>query len=1197
MSVDRSPPSIVVRGTEILPTDPPRVRLQKIARVTLDSMVQFVGLLDAHGTVIEINKVALDAVGIKLSDVEGQPFWTTFWWQVSPEINQLLRDSIARAAQGEFVRWDTEIYGRAGGKVTIVIDASLMPVKDDDGNVVYICAEGRDITEKKAQERELAQKNIELQALLERVRELDKIKTQFFSNVSHEFRTPLTLMLGPLDQLLETNPDQLSAATRDQLEVVNRNGLRLLRLVNTLLDFSRIEAGRAKATYRATDLASLTCDLASVFRSAVERAGLKLIVDCSPLSEPAYVDRDMWEKVILNLLSNAFKFTFAGEITVTMRQIGRDVVTSIQDTGTGIPTAEIPKLFERFYRVENAQGRTHEGSGIGLALVQELVKLQGGSISVDSQLGEGSVFQIRMPLGKAHISKDQIDEADHTATTSTRASAYVEEALRWLPETEGAASASDSSSRLNTTATPVVCADVPPKVLIADDNADMRQYLARILAPHYRIETAADGRAALTAAKNDPPDLIVTDVMMPQMDGFQFLAAVRGDETLKATPTILLSARAGEESRIEGLQAGADDYLVKPFAAKELLARVAAHLHATKLRQEATEALRTSEERYRALTKAGSDVVYRMSPDWSEMRHLVGREFIADIHEPSKTWVEKYIHPQDRPEVVEAIREAIRTKGVFELEHRVLRVDGTMGWILSRAIPILDSQGNIVEWFGAATDVNARRQAEAALKQQRRVYEAILTNTPDFAYVIDIDHRFMYANENLLKMWGRSWNDTIGKRFAELGYEPWHAVMHDREIDQVIATRQPIRGEVPFHGSFGRRIYDYIFVPVFGPNGEVEAIAGTTREADRRKDEFLATLAHELRNPLAPIRNSIQILSLSAPGDSTTERVCEMMERQVNHMVRLVDDLMEVSRITRGAFELRKEQTTLAAIVRSAIDTNTPAIEAAGHQLSVTLPDEAVPIIGDPVRLSQVISNLLSNAARYTDPGGRIWLNAETTADAIIIRIRDNGIGIPAEALPLVFEMFMQVERSTERSQGGLGIGLTLVKRLVEMHGGKVSVRSDGPGQGSEFTVSLPKSVQPTEPFGSSPTQLGQAAFKHRVLVVDDNEDAATSLGMLVKIHGADVQVAHDGPTALALMEARGSDLVFLDLGMPGMDGFEVARRARLIPGYENVVLVALTGWGQEDDRKRTRAAGFDHHLVKPVGITELQAMFATVER
>lgn len=363
-------------------------------------------------------------------------------------------------------------------------------------------------------------------------------------------------------------------------------------------------------------------------------------------------------------------------------------------------------------------------------------------------------------------------------------------------------------------------------------------------------------------------------------------------------------------------------------------------------------------------------------------------------------------------------------------------------------------------------------------------------------------------------------------------------------------------------------------------------------EADRRKDEFLATLAHELRNPLAPIRNSLHILRMTAHNDATAERVCEMMERQVNHMVRLVDDLMEVSRITRGLIELRKEETDLGAILSSAVETSKPLITAADHQLAITIPQEYIPLHGDAVRLSQIFANLLNNAAKYTDRRGQIWLSARREGNEVVVSVRDNGIGISAPMLPKVFEMFMQADRSTNRSQGGLGIGLTLVKRLTEMHAGTISVQSEGPGQGTEVIVRLPvAALQPDRTKQPSVSQKPTSLPQRRVLVVDDNEDSAASMGMLLNFLGTDVQVAHDGPTALAIIESYRPDVVLLDIGMPGMDGFEVARQVRQRVDFNNIMLIALTGWGQTEDRNRTRAAGFDHHLVKPANITALQSL------
>lgn len=367
------------------------------------------------------------------------------------------------------------------------------------------------------------------------------------------------------------------------------------------------------------------------------------------------------------------------------------------------------------------------------------------------------------------------------------------------------------------------------------------------------------------------------------------------------------------------------------------------------------------------------------------------------------------------------------------------------------------------------------------------------------------------------------------------------------------------------------------------------------READRRKDEFLATLAHELRNPLAPIRNSLHILRLAGDQDPTTQRVCDMMDRQVNHMVRLVDDLMEVSRITRGKIELKRELVELAAVVRSAVETSRPLIDAAGHQLAIALPPDPLIVDGDFVRLAQVLSNLLNNAAKYTNDGGQIWLTVRKDGRQAVISVRDSGIGIPTDKLGAVFEMFTQIRRMESRSSGGLGIGLSLVRSLVEMHGGEVEARSSGPGLGSEFVVRLLLAAdQNSSPEKATAGGTGLLA-PCRVLVVDDNCDAANSLGMVLRMLGADVEVVYDGPSALDAVRRQRPAVVLLDLGMPGMDGYEVARRIQQQADCDGIKLIALTGWGQDEDRRRVFTAGFDHHLVKPAEIDVLKSLLSSL--
>ncbi len=369
------------------------------------------------------------------------------------------------------------------------------------------------------------------------------------------------------------------------------------------------------------------------------------------------------------------------------------------------------------------------------------------------------------------------------------------------------------------------------------------------------------------------------------------------------------------------------------------------------------------------------------------------------------------------------------------------------------------------------------------------------------------------------------------------------------------------------------------------------------READRRKDEFLATLAHELRNPLAPISNALHILHLSGDMPPATQRVCEIMEQQCNHLVRLVEDLLEVSRFTRGKIDLRKEPVELARVIQSAVDTSRPLIEAAGHQLAISISPEVITLEADPVRLAQIISNLLNNSAKYTEPGGQIWLSAQREGTEVTISVRDTGMGIPAEMLPRVFDMFAQVDPTLKRSQGGLGIGLTLAKNLVQMHGGQIEARSDGLGKGSEFVIRLPVlSAMLTAVAAPSPPRTTGPLPVRRILVVDDTRAAVYILGRLLEALGQEVRTAGSAAAALNMIQQERPDVIISDIAMPKMDGYELAHHLRQMPGMEGVVLVALTGYGQDSDRKHARDSGFDYHLVKPVSLNALQELLATLQ-
>jgi signal transduction histidine kinase len=527
------------------------------------------------------------------------------------------------------------IMGQTPGALAGVFVAALNPYRPLDVSYAgFISLVAGQITAGIANARAYQHEKKRAEALAE----IDRAKTTFFSNVSHEFRTPLTLMLGPLQDLLSRSQTHLTPTAKEQLELVSRNGARLLRLVNTLLDFSRIEAGRYQAVYHATDLARFTAGLASVFRSATERAGLRLIVECPDLREPVYVDRDMWEKIVLNLISNAFKFTFDGEIAVSVRRVGHFAELRVRDTGVGIPPDAMPHLFERFHRVPNTRSRTNEGTGIGLALVHELVKLHSGLLRVESTLGQGSTFIVNIPFGQDHLAGGQLGGVRGLTSTALGAKPFVEEALRWLPDDQR----QDGEGITEHEWLAVPCPSgtetrTRPRILIADDNADMRQYLARLLGEDYEVECAADGRSAFGMACALPPSLIVSDIMMPVMDGLQLMAAVRADERTKRIPVVLLSARAGEESRIEGLKAGADDYLIKPFSARELVARISARLEIARLQNELAARLETEvrartaqlEERTAELLKQAEDIRHlsaQLLQSQDEERRHIARE-------------------------------------------------------------------------------------------------------------------------------------------------------------------------------------------------------------------------------------------------------------------------------------------------------------------------------------------------------------------------------------------------------------------------------------------------------------------------------------------------------------------------------------------------------------------------------------------
>ncbi|HVX12382.1 MAG TPA: PAS domain S-box protein [Pirellulales bacterium] len=678
-------------------------------------------------------------------------------------------------------------------------------------------------------------------------------------------------------------------------------------------------------------------------------------------------------------------------------------------------------------------------------------------------------------------------------------------------------------------------------------------------------------------------------------------------------------------------------------------------------REMAEQAIRRSEQQFRYLAEALPQIIWTARPDgqidylnrqWTELTGLPPTASMDDW------WV--LMHADDAGKARERWAASLTSGLSFETEVRWLdRREQEFRWHLMRTIAVRDEADNVSRWFGSSTDIHQQKRAQESSHYLAEA-SAALASIVDFESTLQ---KIVNLAVPFFADWAAvDWqHDGVLERLAVANTDP-HQVELAQElmrdyppkpdakggIGAVFRTGEPVimtnlTDELLVKGARDERhlqlmrslgLKSYVCVPLTVSGTTVGVLTFATsesgrrykdddlalamdlarrasvaientqlyqalREADQRKDEFLATLAHELRNPLAPIRNSLEILKMPRVDAEVAQHARDLMERQIHHLVRLVDDLLDVSRVMRGKIDLRKERIELATVIARALETVQPLIDTHRHHLHIRLPEESLVLPADPVRLSQVVVNLLTNAAKYTEPGGLIEVEAKRDGESVLLIVRDNGIGIPAETKDRIFDLFVQANQAVVRSQGGLGIGLTLVRNLVELHNGSIEARSNGPGQGSEFIVRLPLSSGEPNGIGRDAVAAEERAAPSgfRLLIVDDNHDAANSLGTLLQLQGHHVRIAYSGMATLEIAKEFIPDAVLLDIGMPGMDGYEVAMRLRELPALQNTMLIALTGWGQQEDRRRSAEAGFDRHLVKPLDVKVLHGLLEELRR
>ncbi|UOE47413.1 ATP-binding protein [Mucilaginibacter sp. SMC90] len=892
----------------------------------------------------------------------------------------------------------------------------------------------------------------------EALAEIDRSKTAFFSNVSHEFRTPLTLMLGPLEDLLQQT--DLSIHNKFQVEATHRNAMRLLKLVNNLLDYSRVEAGRVQAAYQLLDISELTTDLASSFRSIIEKAGMELIVNCKPISGAIYADRQMWEKIVLNLLSNAFKYTLQGTIEVNLQQEGNFTILRVIDTGIGIPDKELPHMFERFHRVENAAGRTHEGTGIGLSLVSELVHLHGGEISVSSIEGKGSTFTVKIPLGKAHLPETQVIESKKSNDSGIIAASFIREAYSLLQDEAGF----DNEEVKRTASDEVTSQDQSVQkdthILIVDDNGDMRAYLKRLLEPYFTVRSAPNGAAALEQIEQSIPSLVLSDMMMPVMDGKTLLEHIRNDEHLYRLPVIFLSARAGEEARIDGLEAGADDYLVKPFSAAELLTKVRAQINISKARGHAEDQLRallTEAPVAMAIYRGPNHIIelanQRMLAYWGRGKELTVKrplfEAIPELDTQGFRQIMDTVYQTGERFIASETPVVLYRFGKEETAYVNLTIEA-----------LKDENGLVNGMIAVAADVSDQVTSRLELERVSDTLRLAMDSTGMGIYRITLASDLLEISPKARAIHAIPPEKVLSYENTLSVVVPEHRERFKSAINKAVETKDIFSEDYqiqPFDGS-KRRWLNSTGKVELNAKGEPISVVGTifditeSKEDDLRKNDFIGMVSHELKTPLTTLSGFSQLGLRHArqTANNYTEGLFDKMNSQIRKMTGIINGFLNVSRFESGKIHLNNTSFRLDELIREIIvETSVTA----GEQ-SIDVNCEEITITADQEKIGTVLTNLLSNAIKYAK-GKQVSVRCKTGKEGVIVSVRDKGVGIRESDLKRLFERYYRVENHQTQHIAGFGIGLYLSAEIVKRHGGRIWAESEL-GNGSVFYFTLP---------------------------------------------------------------------------------------------------------------------------------------------